>query len=98
MGQVLPSGNNAYYRISKFAAFVLNGWAKNTGSQKNECAGVPQIFNKNIVAPATSPNGDTKWPKTGLQGHFIEFVDVGDDFELGEGGPDAGLRIVRLTD
>jgi Flp pilus assembly protein TadG len=86
-GTGIPSGTNAYYHIEKFAAFVLNGWKKD-GSHHGQCAGVAPLFN------TANPAGG-RWPNSGIQGHFVRFVSIDEEFELGS-GPDTGLTVVRL--
>lgn len=80
-------GANATFTISRFAAFKLTG-IKTSGplpSGADFCGG-------SVLPPAIpGPPGNSK----GIQGYFVKYVELGEDFELGE-GPESGLSIVRL--
>lgn len=79
------SGSNATFTISRFAALKLTG-VKTSGAHSDRyCGGVP-------LAPPPPNAGNSK----GIQGYFVKYVELGEDFELGE-GPDGGLIIVRLA-
>lgn len=80
------SGNNATFTISRFAAFKLTG-VKTSGNNDVYCGGAP------LDPPVPAPAGNSK----GIQGYFVEYVELGEDYELGEGGPDGGLTIVQLV-
>lgn len=81
---VAGSGSNQVFTISRFAAFVITG-VKTSGNNAEYCGGA-------TLSPAF-PNGNAK----GIQGYFVRYVELGEDFELGSGGPDGGLTIVRFT-
>lgn len=80
------NGSNGVYTISKFAAFVIT--AVKTGGAQSAiyCDEYPNL-------PPFTAGGNAK----GIQGFFVEYVALGDDFDLGNGS-DAGLMIVRLSD
>lgn len=86
------TGSSGSYNISRFAAFKVTGYS------------VPS-------APCISPNvksagscylpGEQSRPgfaggESGLQGYFVRYVAIGEDFDLGDGSPDGGLTIARL--
>lgn len=81
------SGGNAMFTISRFAAFKLTG-VKTSGNNDVYCGGSP------LDPPVPSPAGNSK----GIQGYFVEYVELGEDYELGEGAPDGELTIVKLAD
>ncbi len=80
-------GANATFTISRFAAFKLTG-LKTSGpapSGADFCGG-------SVLPPSIpGPPGNSK----GIQGYFVKYVELGEDFEIGE-GPEGGLSIVRL--
>lgn len=77
-------GQNATYTISRFAAFKITG-LKTSGNNDVYCGGSP-------LSPQFS-TGNAK----GIQGFFVKYVELGEDFELGN-SPGAGLMIVRLSE
>lgn len=77
-------GGNAIYTISRFAAFKITG-LKTSGGNDVYCGGSP-------LSPQF-PSGNSK----GIQGFFVKYVELGEDFELGN-SPGAGLMIVRLSE
>jgi hypothetical protein len=80
------SGANATFTISRFAAFKLTG-VKTGGANSDEyCGGVP------LSPPVPAPVGNSK----GIQGYFVKYVELGEDFELGT-GPSGGLTVIRLA-
>lgn len=78
------SGSGATFTISRFAAFKLTGVKTGGASSAEYCGG-------SALSPAPPSPGNSK----GIQGYFVKYVELGDDFELGE-GPAGGLSIVRL--
>lgn len=80
-------GTSATYRISRFAAFRLTGLKTGGASSAVYCGGAP------LSPPPPSPTGTNK----GIQGYFVRYVGLGEDFALGAGAPDGGLTIVRFT-
>ncbi|GAA1770022.1 hypothetical protein GCM10009747_34040 [Agromyces humatus] len=80
-------GSNATFTISRFAAFKLTGLKTSGGAPSGAdfCGG-------SVLPPSIpGPPGNSK----GIQGYFVKYVDLGEDFEVGE-GPEGGLSIVRL--
>ncbi len=78
-------GSGGTYTISKFAAFVITG-VKTSGNNAIYCSEYDNL-------PAFTPGGNVK----GIQGFFVEYVELGEGFELGN-SPGAGLMIVRFTE
>lgn len=79
------SGTNATFTISRFAALKLTGVKTGGANSDRYCGG--------SALPPSVPNaGNSK----GIQGYFVDYVELGEDFEVGE-GPDGGLVIVRLA-
>lgn len=78
-------GKAGTYTISKFAAFIITG-IKTSGNNAIYC-------NEYSNLPAFTKGGDTK----GIQGFFVNYVELGEEFELGNASG-AGLTIVRFTD
>lgn len=79
-------GSTATYTISRFAAFKITG-LKTGGAQSDAyCGGSP-------LSPEFPAGGNAK----GIQGFFVKYVELGEDFELGN-SPGAGLMIVRLSE
>lgn len=77
------NGQKGDFHILSFAAFTVTGW-KFTGN------GNSIMNNPDPLAPPCVGNCRA------IQGYFIEFVEVGGDWELG--GSDLGLTVVRLID
>ena len=78
------TGANATFTISRFAAFKLTG-VKTGGANSDEyCGG-------SALSPAPPNQGNSK----GIQGFFVKYVELGQEFVLGP-GPAGGLSIVRL--
>ena len=89
-GDTPAAASSATFTISRFAAFKL------TGRQDRRCERRPERILRGLGAlrrPIPAPPGNSK----GIQGYFVKYVELGEDFELGE-GPDGGLSIVRLID
>lgn len=78
-------GQNATYTISRFAAFTITG-IKTSGSNDVYCGEYTNL-------PPFTASGNAK----GIQGFFVKYVELGEEFELGN-SPGAGLMIVRFTD
>lgn len=78
------SGANATFTISRFAAFSLTGVKTGGANSAEYCGGSP-------LAPAPPSPGNSK----GVQGYFVKYVELGEEFVLGP-GPAGGLSIVRL--
>jgi Flp pilus assembly protein TadG len=79
------NGSNGVYTISKFAAFVVTAVKTGGAGSAIYCDEYPNL-------PEFTAGGNAK----GIQGFFVEYVDLGEEFELGNGS-DAGLMIVRLS-
>lgn len=77
------NGQNGQFHLYAFAAFLVTGW-KFTGN------GNSIMNNPDPAAPSCTGNC------RGIQGYFVDWVDVGGDWELG--GVDLGLNVVRLID
>lgn len=77
------TGSAATFTISRFAAFKVTGTRTGGTSTTQYCGGA-------TLDPAFGPGAK------GLQGYFVRYVELGEDFELGDGG-DGGLMVVRLT-
>jgi len=78
------SGANATFNISRFAAFKLTGVKTGGAGSAQYCGGSPLL-----------PNVPNQGNSKGIQGYFVKYVDLGEDFVLGQ-GPSGGLSIVRL--
>ncbi|MGR2752122.1 pilus assembly protein TadG-related protein [Agromyces arachidis] len=76
-------GAGGTYTISRFAAFVVTAY-KTSGGPATYCGNYSNL-------PAFSQQN-----AKGIQGFFVEYVELGEEFELGP-APDAGLMIVRLS-
>jgi Flp pilus assembly protein TadG len=76
-------GQNATYTISRFAAFVITAFKTGGARSAVYCDQYP-------VTPFTA-GGNAK----GIQGFFVKYVELGEDFDLGN-VPGAGLTIVRF--
>jgi Flp pilus assembly protein TadG len=77
------NGQNGKFHIYAFAAFTVTGW-KFTGNGNS-------IMNRpDPLAPSCTGNC------RGIQGYFVDWVEVGGDWELG--GVDLGVVVVRLID
>ena len=79
------NGSNGVYTVSRFAAFVVTAVKTGGAGSAIYCSDYPNL-------PAFTSGGNAK----GIQGFFVEYVELGEEFELGT-LPDAGLSIVRLT-
>ncbi|KRC61909.1 hypothetical protein ASE14_14085 [Agromyces sp. Root81] len=77
------TGAHGGYFITKFAAFYLTGYREGGASSTRYLGGTP-------LSPVFGAG------EKGIQGYFVRYVALGEDFELGDGG-DGGLMIVRLT-
>lgn len=85
------SGSHGSYNISRFAAFRITGYK--VASAPCEAPGVSR-------AGACYLPGEQRRPgfgpgQFGLQGQFVRYIAIGDEFEPGT-GPDGGLRTARL--
>jgi hypothetical protein len=86
-------GADGSYNISRFAAFYMTGY-------KVASAPCDQVSH----AGACYMPGETNAPgfiggEFGIQGYFVRYVEIGEDFDLGDGGgEDGGLVVVRLID
>ncbi|MEF3402638.1 pilus assembly protein TadG-related protein [Agromyces sp. CCNWLW203] len=88
------TGNQGSYNISRFAAFFVTGY--HVASAKCDPPGAKSGSDCYLSGASKSPG--FKGGEFGLQGYFERYVAIGDDFELGEGGPDGGLVAVRVID
>ncbi|MDQ0573784.1 pilus assembly protein TadG-related protein [Agromyces albus] len=79
------SGSHATFTISRFAAFKLTGVKTGGANSARYCGGSP-------LSPSLPNAGNSK----GIQGYFVRYVELGEDFELGN-GPNGGLIIVRFS-
>ncbi|WP_395246018.1 TadE/TadG family type IV pilus assembly protein [Agromyces sp. MMS24-K17] len=78
-------GSGTMFHIERFAAFRITGLKTGGAQTATYCGG-------STLAPAFPGGGNAK----GIQGYFIDYVDFGEDFDLGA-APDGGLMIVRLA-
>ncbi|GAA4066499.1 pilus assembly protein [Agromyces indicus] len=82
------TGNSASdpvrYTISRFAAFYITGVKPRGGSSAVYLGGSP-------LTPVFTGNS------RGLQGYFVRYVELGEEFELGNGNS-TGLMVVRMTE
>jgi hypothetical protein len=90
-GKREAGGAQGKYYIEKFAAFTVTGY-KTSGSDDTYYGSSSPSF-KGPGADDCDKSGKCR----GLRGYFVRYVELGEDFELGEGGPDGGLTIVKLT-
>lgn len=72
------------YTISRFAAFYITGVKPRGGSSAVYLGGTP-------LTPVFT--GSSR----GLQGYFVRYVELGEEFEIGNGNS-TGLMVVRMTD
>ena len=79
-------GANATFTISRFAAFKLTGSRHRARRRPGRTSAAARCCPFD-----PGPPGNSK----GIQGYFVKYVDLGEDFEIGE-GPEGGLSIVRL--
>jgi hypothetical protein len=84
-------GSGGSYMISRFAAFTVTGY--HVASAKCEAPGVK--VGSDCYLPGESKKPGFTGGEFGLQGYFVRYVAIGEDFELGD-SPDGGLRIARL--
>lgn len=90
-GKPRESGGSAgVYHIVRFAAFTVTGY-RTTGGDATYVGSSSPSF-QGTGADDCDKSGKCR----GLRGYFIRFVEFGEEFDLGEGGPDGGLTIVRL--
>lgn len=84
-------GSGGSYMISRFAAFTVTGY--HVASAKCDLPGVKT--GSDCYLPGESKSPGFKGGEFGLQGYFVRYVAIGEDFELGD-SPDGGLTIARL--
>lgn len=84
-------GSGGSYVISRFAAFTVTGY--HVASAKCDAPGVKT--GSDCYLPGESKSPGFKGGEFGLQGFFVRYVAIGEDFELGD-SPDGGLTIARL--
>jgi len=82
----IGQGSPGTYKIVRFAAFKITGLKTGGAQSAVYCGG-------SALTPAFPPGGSAK----GIQGYFVQYVELGDGFELGN-APDADLMIVRFTE
>ncbi|GGI44792.1 Flp pilus assembly protein TadG [Agromyces flavus] len=87
-------GSGGSYMISRFAAFKVTGY--HVASGKCELPGVKS--GSDCYLPGESKSPGFKGGEFGLQGYFVRYVAIGEDFDLGDGSPDGGLTVARLID
>ncbi|MFE5670002.1 pilus assembly protein TadG-related protein [Agromyces sp. NPDC056523] len=85
-------GSKGSYMISRFAAFYVTGF--HVASGKCEAPGVKT--GSDCYLPGESKSPGFKGGEFGLQGYFVRYVAIGEDFDLGDGSPDGGLTVARL--
>lgn len=84
-------GSQGSYEISRFAAFTVTGF--HVASGKCDPPGVKT--GSDCYLPGQSKSPGFTGGQFGLQGYFVRYVAIGEDFELGD-SPDGGLSIARL--
>jgi Flp pilus assembly protein TadG len=87
-------GSGGSFMISRFAAFTVTGY--HIASGKCEAPGVKSGSDCYLPGESTSPG--FKGGEFGLQGYFVRYVAIGEDFDLGDGSSDGGLTVARLID
>lgn len=85
-------GSGGSYMISRFAAFKVTGY--HVASGKCEAPGVKT--GSDCYLPGESKSPGFKGGEFGLQGYFVRYVAIGEEFDLGDGSPDGGLTVARL--
>lgn len=85
-------GSGGSYLISRFAAFTVTGF--HVASGKCDPPGV-KTGGGECYLPGEASSPGFKGGEFGLQGYFVRYVAIGEDFELGD-SPDGGLSIARL--
>lgn len=88
------AGSHGSYSISRFAAFLITG--HNIASGK--CTAPGSKSGVGCYLPGESGRPGFTGGQFGIQGSFVRYVAIGEEFDLGEGGPDGGLSIVRFID
>ncbi|WP_353808486.1 Tad domain-containing protein [Agromyces sp. SYSU T00194] len=89
------TGNHGSYNIARFAAFEVTGYHIASGS----CQAPGQKTGNSCYLPGESNSPGFAGGEFGLQGYFVRYVEIGEDFELGDSGtPDGGLTVIRLLD
>lgn len=90
-GKERESGGSAgVYHIVRFAAFTVTGY-RTTGGDATYVGSTSPSF-QGTGADDCDKSGKCR----GLRGYFIRFVEFGEEFDLGGGGTDGGLTVVRL--
>lgn len=82
-------GSHGSYSISRFAAFYITGYHVASAT----CEAV-RLGGACYLAGETSSPGFIGG-EFGVQGYFVRYVEIGEDFDLGD-GEDGGLVVVRL--
>lgn len=80
------NGSNGTYTISRFAAFTITAIKTSGANSAVYCSDYPNL-------PEFTAGGNAK----GIQGFFVDYVELGGEWELGE-LPGTGLIVVRMTD
>jgi len=86
------TGSSGAYNISRFAAFYVTGYHIASG----KCLAPGVKTGSDCYLPGESKSPGFKGGEFGVQGYFERYVAVGEDFDLGEGGPNGGLKVARL--
>lgn len=84
-------GSAGSYNISRFAAFTVTGFHVPSG----KCDPPGTKVGSDCYLPGESKKPGFIGGEFGLQGYFVRYVAIGEDFDLGD-SPDGGLSIVRL--
>lgn len=85
-------GSSGSFLISRFAAFTVTGY--HVASGKCDAPGVK--VGSDCYLPGEAGKPGFKGGEFGLQGYFVRYVAIGEDFELGDDSPDGGLSVARL--
>ena len=86
------AGSHGSYNISRFAAFKITGY--HIASAPCESPGVRA--GSDCYLPGEQHSPGFTGGQFGVQGYFVRYVAIGEDFEIGTGAPGGGLKIVRL--
>lgn len=88
------SGSHGTYAISRFAAFTITGYK--IASAPCVSPGVrPPGSGSACYVPGAASSPGFSGGESGVQGFFVRYVAIGEDFDTG-GGPNGGLTAARL--
>lgn len=88
------AGSHGSYNITRFAAFRITGHHVASGA----CLAPGVKEGAGCYLPGEPEKPRFAGGQFGIRGSFVRYVAIGEDFELGEGGTDGGLTVVRFID